>query len=115
MAKLSKKRGRGIVSSGHEYVKLSDTVFGFRKSRISKESELFSNDYIYMYSEDDDEDSAGFLEDKEIGINKNYCYFHEESDSDGYKNVSARQERREMLEFEDYIRMVKIKGGASDG
>jgi hypothetical protein len=110
MALLSKKHKFSRISSGHTYQRLSDTVFGCKKPKLNKEDEVFSNDYIYSYTEDDgDDDDGSIFDDKEVGINKNFAWFSEESDNDDYKNLNAKKERRETLEFEDYLRAIRTK------
>ena len=105
MAILSKNKKSSTSASGYEYLKLSDTIFGYRKSRINKESECFTNDYIYGSSPDDSE----YFEDREVGANKSFSLFHDENWCDNYKNLSSSKERREKLEFERYLEMTRTR------
>jgi hypothetical protein len=94
MAILSSKSRR--ESSGNTFNKLSETIFGGRSGKVNKRSELHSSDYIFIY-----ESENVSYEDKEVGIDKNYCRIHDTDWNDEHKNTNHREDRFDRRFFDD--------------
>lgn len=75
MAILSGKRARNGPSSGHDFDRIKEGMFGHGKSLLNKKKDLFGSDYIYMYREDKEDDDV--IHDGEVGVNKNYHRIHD--------------------------------------
>lgn len=97
MALLSKNTRKD--SSGHTYEKLGDTVFGGKLGKVNKASEFISCDYIFVY--DDSCEDTVFEKDTEVGINKNYCMFHEPDWNDEHKSTNHKRDRKNKHIFDD--------------
>src|SRR5689334_20158164 len=83
MAILSGKRARNGPSSGNDFDRIKEPIFGHGKSMLNKKKDLFNSDYIYVYKSEDDED---IIHDGEVGINKNYHRIHDSDWCNNEKN-----------------------------
>lgn len=109
MAVLSKRSVRNGPSSGHDFDRINEKLFGSARSKMNKRKDLFGSDYIFVYKEsldDDDLDNDG-----EIGINKNYHRIHDTDWCNGEKNEEHHINRfldQVKDRFEDIREMLSI-------
>ncbi len=84
MAVLSKRSVRNGPSSGHDFDRIDEKLFGSGRGKVNKRKDLYGSDYIYVYKASDDD--VDFDNDHEIGINKNYHRAHDTDWCNGEKN-----------------------------
>jgi hypothetical protein len=83
MAVLSNRKVRGGPSSGHDFDRIEEKLYGNGRGKLNKRKELFNSDYIYIYRDDEDDD---IIVDSEVGINKNRQRIHDMDWCNGEKD-----------------------------
>lgn len=110
MARLSKGKARVGPSHGHDFDRISDSIYGYGRHRINGRKELFSNDYIYLAVSE-------HAEDVEVGINKNRHLIHDSFWCNDEKDESHAQNRfidgfsmEAGDDLEDFLDKLELQG-----
>ena len=82
MAILSGKKKRSGPSSGHDFDRIKESMWGGIRGKMNKRKDVFSSDYVYTYREGEDDD----IYDGETGVNKMYHRIHDQDWCNGEKN-----------------------------
>jgi hypothetical protein len=96
MAILSGKKARNGPSSGHDFDRIKEKLYGSMRSKVNRMKEVYSTDYIYRYKPSSDDDDA--VSDGEIGTNKMLHRIHDMDWCNCEKN-----EHHEMNRFFDTL------------
>ena len=94
MAILSKKKGKTLEGpyGGYDNDRLSNTIYGPKRRKISRKKSIFNSDYIYKPTPYDEDG----CEEIEVGINKNTYRYHTSDWADDLKDEDF-QEDKDML------------------
>ena len=84
MAILSGKRARNGPSSGHDFDRIKEGIYGSYRGLVNRKKDLYGSDYIYVYREDHEDDNI--IHDGEVGVNKNYHRIHDSDWCNSEKN-----------------------------
>jgi hypothetical protein len=74
MAILSGKKARNGPSSGHDFDRIKEKLYGSMRGRVNQMRDVYSSDYIYVYKENE---NVGDLMDGEVGTNKMLHKIHD--------------------------------------